>query len=46
MRWIQLDHFLMKFWFVLLPLILLIGFSIAWSIPSRPGTLRPRTAPK
>jgi hypothetical protein len=43
MTWIQVDHLLMKFWFVLLPLVFLIGFGIAWSIPSKPGASRTRS---
>ena len=37
MTLIEVDHLLMKFWFVLVPLIFLIGFGIAWSIPSKQG---------
>ena len=44
MTWISLDHLLMRFWFVLLPLIFLIGFGIAWSIPSKSGVERARSA--
>ena len=41
---VRLDHLLMKFWFVLLPLIVLFGFGIARSIPSRPADSRAPSA--
>ncbi len=44
MTLITLDHFLMKFWFVLLLLVFLIGFGIAWSLPSKPGVSRTQSA--
>ena len=43
MSWIQIDHLLLKFWFVLLPLVLLIGLGLACLIPSKQGV--PRTRP-
>jgi hypothetical protein len=41
----QLDHFLMRFWFVLFPLVILFSFGIALSIPSRHPDSRAPLAP-
>jgi hypothetical protein len=38
---VQLDHLLMKFWFVLLPLIVLLSLGVALSIPPTHADSRP-----
>jgi hypothetical protein len=35
MLWLDLDHFLLRFWFVVLPLILLLSFGAAMLLPAR-----------
>jgi len=44
MTLIEVDHLLMKFWLVLLPLVFLIGFGIAWALPSKKGVSRKQSA--
>jgi uncharacterized membrane protein YczE len=45
MTWIELDALFIRFSFVLWPVIFLIGFGIAWSIPSNKGVTRAPSAP-
>jgi hypothetical protein len=33
--WLNLDHFLLRFWFVILPLLLLLAFGCAMLLPAR-----------
>jgi hypothetical protein len=35
MLWLDLDHFLLRFWFVVLPLLLLLSFGLAMLLPAR-----------
>jgi hypothetical protein len=35
MLWLDLDHLLLRFWFIVLPLIMLLSFGVAMVFPGR-----------
>ncbi len=39
MLYIELDHFLVKFWYVLVPAVVLLCFGVAASFPRAPSTV-------